>query len=197
MAYEEFEQDSSKLLLRAVNVLLETIGEPPLEGEDNYDDLIESRQALDAIQEAKREIRSDMWDFNTDTDYILAPDLTGKIIIPFNVLEVMSDDGDLINRGWRLYSKSNQSDRFEEPQTVTIVWDLPYNDLSHSIRHYITITAARRFQGRQVSDKLVYGFTQQDELNARLIARKNNTRSYRPNSSNSRYNQNYLVSGTI
>lgn len=195
MAYSEFEQDTSKLLLDAVNVLLQMIGEPPIDSEDDYEDVLEAKIALDVIKEAKREILSEEWDINTDDEYTLAVGADNKIPVPFNVLSISSSDGDLIVREWLLYSKSNQTQNFTEPQTVKIIWDVPFNNLTHALRNYVTISAARKFQARQIMDRLVYSYSEVDEGRARVLAKKEDRRTSKPNMYNSPYGQEYLIGG--
>ena len=195
MAYSEFEQDSSKLLLDAVNVLLQMIGEPPIDTEEDYKEVQEAMIALDVIKETKREILADGWDLNTDTDYVFPLGEDSKITIPFNVLSISSTDGDIVIRSWKAYSKSNRSMNFEEPITVDVIWDVPFNDIPHALRNYITVSAARKFQARQIMDRLVYSYSEADEGRARIIAKRDNNRTSKPNMYTSRYGQQYLVGG--
>jgi hypothetical protein len=195
MAYQEFEQDSSKLLLDAVNVLLQMIGEPPVTEDEDYNDIIEANIALSVINETKREILSDGWDINTDTGYTFPVSDDGKIPVPFNVLSLSSADGDLIIRSWSLYSKSRRSQNFTEAQTVDVIWDIPFNEITHALRNYITISAARKFQARQVMDKLVYAYSDTDEGRARVIAKREDGRTSKPNLYTSQFGQQYLVGG--
>lgn len=197
MAFLEFETDSQKYLLHAVNILLQTINEPPLENEEDVDNVLEAQIAFDVIKEAKEEVLGENWYFNRDDGYLMTPDTDGVISIPFNILDLSSDDSDLIVRDWKLYSKSNQTFTFDEPQEVNIIWNIPFNDLIHPIRHYVTVVAARKFQARQVGDGNAYSFTKEDEQKARLIARKSNDRMKKNNIYDSAYGQNYLQSGGL
>ena len=197
MAFQEFEIDSQKYLLHAVNVLLQVINEPPLENEEDTDNVLEAQIAFDVIKETKEEILGENWHFNRDADYVLSPDTEGIISIPFNILDLSSADSDLIVRNWKLYSKSEQSFIFDESQTVEIIWNIPFNDLTHPLRHYITVSAARRFQARQVGDTDSYAFTKEDETKARIIALKSNDRAKKNNIYDSGYGQKYNQSGGL
>ena len=68
------EFDSQKFMLNSVNILLQTIGELPIEDEADIDAILEARIARDVIIEAKQNVLSEGWDLNTDTDYPLYPD---------------------------------------------------------------------------------------------------------------------------
>lgn len=197
MSFNEFETDSQKLFLDAVNILLQSIGEAPLENEEDINEVLEARIAASVIVEIKKEILSDNWDFNRDKSYTLSPDTNGVIAIPANILDLSSADADLIVRGWKLYSKSNQSVEFDEPQTVDIVWDMPFNDLTHPIRNYITIASARVFAARQVGDQITLAYTREDETKARMIARRSDSRTTKDNIDRSSYGNEYLITGGL
>ena len=160
------------LLLEAVNILLETINELPIEDELEYDGFIEARQARSKIIEVTRAVLSEKWDFNTDKNYVFPLDVNNMIPIGTNVLDVVGNRGDVIMRNWKLYSKSNQSHIFEENVPCDVVWLFDFNNLSHPLRHYITIRAARIFAARTVGDKEVIAFNEVDEEDARLAARR-------------------------
>lgn len=127
----------------------------------------------------------------------MSPDTDGFIIIPFNILDLSSADSDLIVRDWKLYSKSDQTFQFDEAQTVEVIWNIPFNDLTHPLRNYVTIAAARKFQSRQVGDTDGYNFTRDDEQKARMIARKSNDRAKKNNIYDSGYGQNYMQAGGL
>jgi len=197
MSFNEFETDTQKLFLDAVNVLLQSIGEAPLEDEADINEVFEARIAASVIVEVKKEILSDNWDFNRDKSYELSPDTNGVIAIPANILDLSSADADLIVRGWKLYSKSNQTVEFDEPQTVDIVWDMAFNNLTHPIRNYITIASARVFAARQVGDQVTLAYTREDETKARMIARRSDSRTTKDNIDRSSYGSEYLIAGGL
>jgi len=197
MAFTEFETDTQKFLIHAVNVLLQTIGEAPIETLEDLEEVYEAQIATDVIVETKKEILGDTWDFNQDNGMLLPVDINGYITVPFNVLDISSADGDLIMRDWRLYSKSDYSPIFTEAKEVDIVWDMAFNTLSHPLRNYITIRASRKFQARQIMDSKVYAYTQDDEDTARIIARRSDARTSKSNMYSSEYGSNYLIDGTL
>ncbi|MDB4681404.1 hypothetical protein OAE88_00690 [bacterium] len=172
MATLDPQYDSSKFLLTAVNVMLSKIGERPINDDVELADVLEAQLASQELINTKKEVLSQGWDFNMDTNYSIPPDNTGYIIIPANVLDLSSSDSDLIMRDWRLYSKSGQTAVFEEPKAVNIIWDLDFNSLTHPIRNYITLLASAKFIESQVMDTDVYKAAVQDAEDARIIARK-------------------------
>ena len=187
MATLEEQYDSSKYFLQAVNVLLQTINEAPIDTEEDVSELLEASIAASVINETKKEVLASGWDCNKDDDYFFPPDTEGYIAIPANVLDVSSTDGNLIMRDWRLYSKKDQSALFDEAQKLNVIWNIEFNGLIHPIRNYITVRAARKFQARQVMDTNVYAYTQQDEEDAYIAARRSEGRTGNYNMLDSAY----------
>jgi hypothetical protein len=187
MAYIADEYDSSKLLLTSINTLLQTINELPIE---NTDDLINSTTAQLAemtIMEVKKEVLSQGWNFNTDVNYPFPPDVNGYIAIPPNVLDIASTNDNIIMREWKLYDRTKYSFVFEEAVPCTVVWNMSFNNLTHPIRHYITIKAARVFQARTIGDQLAYTYTSKEEEDAYLSARFSESRTGKFNMFTSNY----------
>jgi len=166
------------ILLDAVNILLNTINEPSIEEEADFDAILEARQARETLCEVKRAVLSEGWDFNRDSNYVfpITP-VSGYIPVPMNVLDVTGGNGDIIMRNWRLYSKSKQSHIFEQEQPCNVVWDVPFDSISHPIRHYITIRSARIFTARVIGEGASVSYTAKDEEDARLAARRSETRT--------------------
>jgi len=94
------------------------------------------------------------------------------IPVPMNVLDIVGNRGDVIMRNQKLYSKRNQSHIFEEEVPCDVVWLFDFNTISHPLRHYITIRAARIFAARTIGDKEMIAFNEVDEEDARLAARR-------------------------
>ena len=169
--------DKENLLMDAVNILLQTIDELPVEAEEDFDNLIEARIARSNLIEVKRAVLSEGWDFNQDTNWIFPLDIRHMIPVPQNVLDITAARSDVIMRNWRLYSKSDQSHIFEEEVPCDVVWDLDFNAISHPLRHYITIRAARIFQTRMIGDEKQAKYNEFDEEDAHLSARRSESRT--------------------
>ena len=185
--------DSSKFFLASVNVMLQMINELPISDDVELAEILEAQLASSVLIETKKEILAEGWDFNKDEAYDFPQDSEGFISIPANVLDISSTDGDIIMRNWKLYSKSDQSSIFTEPQSMSVIWDLDFNSLSHPIRNFITVRAARKFQARTVMDTNVYGYSQKDEEDAYIIARRSEGFTGRYNMLDSEYGQDNLV----
>lgn len=188
------QNDSSKFFLYAVNILLQTINERPINDDVELADLLEAKLASSVLIETKKEVLSEGWNFNSDAGYSFAPDTAGYIAIPANILDISSTDADIVMRDWRLYSRSAQSAIFEEPKTMDVIWDVDFNNLTHPLRNFITVRAARKFQARQVMDTDVYAFTERDEQEAHQIAKRSDGFTGRYNMLTSAYGvENMLI----
>ena len=161
-----------KLLLEAVNILLESTNELPIEDEAEYDGFLEARLARSKVIEVTRAVLSEKWDFNTDTNYKFPLDMNSMIPVPTNVLNIVGNRGDVIQRNQKLYSKRNQSHIFDEEVPCEVVWLFDFNNLTHPLRHYITIRAARIYMARTIGDKEAIAFNEVDEEDAKLAARR-------------------------
>ena len=188
MAYIQNEYDSSKLLLTAINVLLQTINELPIESDTDLANSTTGQLAEMVLLEVKKAVLAGGWDFNTDEGYEFPMDSTGEIAIPMNVLDITaSSDKKIIMRDWRLYDKTLFTNKFEEPVPCDVIWDMDFNALTHPIRHYITIRAARIFQARTIGDTASYSYTTKDEEDAFVSAKMSESRTGKYNMINSSF----------
>jgi len=185
--------NTEHILLDAVNILLGTINEQPIEVEEDFDAILEARIAREVLFEVKRAVLSEQWDFNTDKNYIFPIDASGMIPVPSNVLDIAGNNGDVIMRNWRLYSKSAQSSIFEEEVACNVTWDMMFDSITHPIRHYITIRAARVFAARTIGDDKAIQFNAVDEEDARLAARRSESRTGQYNMLNGTYGTNNRI----
>ncbi len=179
--------NTEHLLLDAVNILLGTINEPPITDEADFEFIDEAQRAKSVLLEVKRAVLSEGWDFNTDDDWLFPVDFQGMVPVPTNVLDVTGERGDVIMRNWRLYSKKNQSHVFADDVRCKVIWDFDFNSLTHPLRHYATIRAARIFSARMIGDKEAITFNSVDEESARLSARRSEDRTGRYNMFKSGY----------
>lgn len=185
--------DTTKSLLYAINTMLQAIGSRPIETDEDILNLEEAKIAYSILIDTKKEILSEGWDFNTDKNYTFVQDADGFITIPYNVLDVSDSTGDLISRDWRLYSKSNQSGKFTEPQSIDVKWDLDFNSLTHPVRNLITIRASSKFVKRTTGDEEVYKMLRYEEEEARGTARRSEGFTGRYNMFTSAYGSENII----
>jgi len=164
-------------MLDAINILLETINEQPIIDPEDVAHIAEAQQAQRKILEAKREVLSEGWDFNTDHDWVFPLGVGGMIPVPTNVLDLTASRADVIIRNQRLYSKSDQSHIFTEEVSADVVWDMDFNTLTHPLRRYVTLVAANLFVKRTIADKVSIAYTKEDIQDAETNARRSESRT--------------------
>lgn len=160
--------------LQAINTMLSTIGEPPINSLTNQ--RVDSVVAQSILDETSREVLSYGWHFNTDEDVEMIPDSSdGSIYIADTVVRVDmdpdNDQYDIVIRGNRLYNRKTNSYFFSAPIKTIKVSLMEFDDMPEVAKRYITIRAARVFQDRMVGSEKIHGFTTQDEIMA--LARMN------------------------
>jgi hypothetical protein len=153
--------------LEAVNQILATVGETPVNSLENPGVSIASL-AQTFLNEVSREVQSMGLHCNTEEEYPLIPDVDGFIYLPSNTLMVDASDRtmDVVQRGNRLYDRQRHSYVFSEPLKVDIVFFLPFSELPQVVRKYITIRTARQLQARWLSSDIIHRLTENDELSA-------------------------------
>jgi hypothetical protein len=167
--------------LDAVNIMLGTIGESPINSLDAATGVVDAVTARSILSEVAVQVQEEGWHFNTDYEFDLTPDTNGYIYVPSNAIEVdtspYSRDYDVAIRGNKLYDRGNKTYVFTEPLKADLTILLEFNELPQAARHYITIRAARVFQQRVVGSNILGSFTQQDELTALRSMRRYEART--------------------
>jgi hypothetical protein len=169
--------------LNAVNILLATIGESPINtlvGEDLHVDAAMAKNTLDAV---RKELQCTPWYFNTEEKFPLVPNEEGYIILPPTVhtVDVMSArakyrDIDVVVRGNKLYDRKNHTYKFDRMIEADVVLILPFNELPQTAKNYLVIRAARKFQTQAVGSEALYNYTARDEAMARAEFMANEVR---------------------
>ena len=158
--------------LDAINIMLGTIGESPINSLDAATGVVDAVTARSILSEVSVQVQEEGWHFNTDYEYVLTPALnTKEIYVPPNVIEVDAskydrNDIDVAIRGNRLYDRKNKTFQFEQTIKADLTTLLEFNEMPQAARHYITIRAARVFQQRVVGSDTLGSFTEQDEARA-------------------------------
>ena len=142
--------------LEAVNVLLTTIGEQPinsLSGNQTTDVSI-ARQVL---TEVSREVQSQGWHFNTEPDVTLVPDSTNKnITVPIDVARIDSKYANVVIRGDKLFDVEERTFVFQDNLKCDIIYFHDFLDLPHVAKKYITSRAARIFSDRSLNSESLH-----------------------------------------
>ena len=159
--------------LEAINIMLAAIGESPVNTLTGTlpADVVMARSTL---TEVNKEVQSEGWSFNTETDLTLTRDGSNQISLPANVLRVDANIHqhptiDPIQRGLKLYDRQNNKYEFDEDLICTVVYFREFNEITEQARRYINIKAARVFVDRLIGDQGLRTYTQEDETRARAI----------------------------
>lgn len=161
--------------LEAVNQMLATIMEAPLNSLEGVESL-DAHKAVDTLSEVSRDIQQVGWHFNTERGLPLSPNaLTGEVYVPTNCLSVdgyVGEQVDLVQRGQRLYDRTNQTYDIGRTVKVDMTILLGFHELPEAARRYIAVKACRLFQKRMVGSQTLDGFTAEDEERARMAFRR-------------------------
>lgn len=137
--------------LNAINICLNSVGEPSVNALDDAG--VDANIAADLIDEVSRSVQVRGWHWNTEY-HTLSPDTLGFMYLPANVgkIDSVGDSRglDVIQRGLRLYDKTNNTYKFEHPVELVIVVILAFEELPLSCRTYIAYQAAQMFQARML-----------------------------------------------
>jgi hypothetical protein len=165
--------------LEAVNTILSTIGESPLNtlsGSLPVDGTI----AKNVLSEVGREVQSQGWHFNTHYKVTLSRDTDNKIPLATNIVRVEIDPRryskvsyDIVQRDNFLYNLAKNEDTFDTNfKDVTAVYLLPFDEIPEQAKRYITIRSARIFHDRTLGANTIHKFSQEDEAKALSILKQ-------------------------
>lgn len=158
--------------LDAINTMLSTIGESPINSLDGAAGVVDAVVAQQVLREISIQVQEEGWHFNTEENVRLIPDLVNQnITLPANCIQCDSTgkdaDRDVTVRGNRLYDKTNKTFTFDNSIEVDMIILLEFNDMPQAARHYVMIRAARVFQERVIGSQTLGSFTEKDETRAR------------------------------
>lgn len=168
--------------LDAINIMLGTIGESPINSLDAATGVVDAVTARSILAEVAVQVQEEGWHFNTEYEFVLSPDAgTQEIYVAPNTIEVdvspYTTDVDVAIRGNRLYDRQNKTYKFSQDIKADLTILLEFNELPQAARHYITIRSARVFQQRVVGSQLLGAYTEQDEARALRAMRRYEAKS--------------------
>ena len=165
--------------LEAVNTILSTIGEAPLNSLSGSLP-VDGTMAKNVLSEISREVQSAGWHFNTHYKSTLTRDTNNNIPVATNVVRVELDPNleskssyDLVQRDGKLYNLAKNTDIFDKDFTdVTQVYLLPFNEIPEQAKRYITVRSARVFHDRTLGANTLHKFSSEDEAKALSILKQ-------------------------
>ena len=157
--------------LEAVNVLLTTIGEAPvntLTG-NQVTDVTIARQVLN---EVSREVQSQGWYFNTENGVKLNPDNNKHILPPADTARIDSRDYNIVIREDKLFDLDDFTYEFGGSIKVNIVYYQDFTVLPDAAKRYIAARAARIYADRLLNSETIHAMTSKDERQALVDLRQ-------------------------
>ena len=173
--------------LDAVNSILMSVGESPVNTLSVQSPEVAIAQKT--LQQVCREILSEGWKFNTETQYPINLDSNNHCIIPNNVLQIdlnryrHPDAFDTIRKTdsgiQKLYDLHDHTFEFTNTSGgkiyVDVVWMLDFNDIPQVFQDYITVRASRIASNRMVNNPEAAELIAADEAQARAVALEHDT----------------------
>lgn len=156
---------SSMTELEAVNVLLTTIGEAPvntLSGNQVTDVTI----AKQVLNEVSREVQSQGWHFNTEPKVKLSRNLDNEIAVPADTARIDSNEYNVVIREGKLFDLDERKFTFESNIEADIVFYRDFEVLPDVAKKYITTRAARIYSDRMINSETMHRMLAKDEQSA-------------------------------
>lgn len=165
--------------LEAVNTILSTIGEAPLNSLTGSLP-VDGTVAVNILSEITREVQSAGWHFNTHYKVTLTRDTDNKIPLATNILRVELNNNryskvqyDIVQRDNYLYNLAKNQITFDTNfEDVTVVYLLPFNEIPEQAKRYITIRSARVFHDRTLGANTLHKFSTEDEARALIVLKQ-------------------------
>ena len=158
--------------LEAVNTMLTSIGEQPIQNLNDLAGLSDASIAEQILDNVSRAVQSRGWVFNTDIGIKKTPNQYNEIDLDPSELRVDTQsrvregDKDYVERGRKLYDRVKNTFKFDSAVTLNIIKLLTFDDLPEPARRYIAIRSARIFHDRVVGAGELHRFYQEDEFGA-------------------------------
>ena len=164
--------------LEAVNVILSTIGESPLNSLSGSLP-VDGTVAKNVLSEVAREVQSAGWHFNTQYKVDLTRDANNKVPVGTDVVRVQlnkkydKSSYDVVQRGTYLFNLAKNSETFEQDFTDnTLIYLLDFDKLPEQARRYITIRSARVFHDRTLGANTLHKFSSEDEARSLSVMKQ-------------------------
>lgn len=160
--------------LDAVNIMLGTIGEAPINSLSPDVLPADIQAARNILNEQSRNVQEKGWRFNTENEVEFIRDQNNGVSLGQNVLKfkqsAIQQDAqvDLVQRGLKVYDRKNHTYVLKINPKLDVTYFLSWDELPQAARQYITVKAARIFQTRSVGSDTLKQFTDQDEFEAKV-----------------------------
>lgn len=157
--------------LEAINDMLSLISESPVASLDEASRVADAQIAMQILRRESRDVQTRGWDWNTDEDLMLSPDIDGNIIVPRNTVSIDPTDPqlDYVVRGGKLWDRTNKTFKIGNKVSVKLVSLYAFDELPEAARRYISMAAGRKFENRTIGDGQSHQINELDVLKAWAI----------------------------
>ena len=157
--------------LEAVNVLLTTIGEAPvntLTG-NQVTDVTVAKQVL---LEVSREVQSQGWHWNTEKNVSLPVNTSKNVLIPADTARIDARDYNVVIREGKLFDLNKRTYEFSGTIKCDIVYFQDFDVIPEVAKRYITARAARIYSDRLLNSETINAMASRDEQKALIDLRE-------------------------
>jgi len=136
--------------LEAVNRMLSTIGEDPLDAIQEDD--VDAQVVLSQLRLTSKELQAKGYSFNREESVTFTPTTENEIVLPSNILKASPTNQNikLVQRGQRMYNKSTHDFTITAPVLMDVVYLLDWEDLPATAQLYIVAKACFDYSLNQV-----------------------------------------------
>ena len=170
-----FDTTDARTELGAVNEILASIGQAPVSSleQTNPDVAI----CYNTLIQISREVQSEGWTFNTESEYPFTPDVNDQILIPSNILRLelsryYNINGiDAVRRDGKLYNKTDHTFTWTQGTVYCdVLWFFTWVDIPAPVQDYILSRAAVVTASRLIGDSTQFQLLQEKERYMRSFA---------------------------
>lgn len=111
------------------------------------------------------------WDFNSEDNYPLIPNIDDEIIIPENLIMINLPScykNRYVVRDGKLYDKRNHTFKIEHTLKASVVFCFDFDELPEVAKEYAKMSAAYKFVKRELGSEKACVYTQEDLSEARI-----------------------------
>lgn len=154
--------------LEAINDMLSLISESPVASLDEASRVADAQIAMQMLRRESRDVQTRGWDWNTEENQMLSPDIDGNIIVPRNAVSVdpMDPQLDYVVRSGKLWDRTNKTFKIAKKVSVKIVSLYSFEDMPETARRFIAMSAGRKFENRTIGDGNSHQINERDVMAA-------------------------------
>lgn len=158
--------------LEAINRMLACIDHQPINTLEGTKSAF-TVSAISLLDSETQRVQLRSFDFNTEEDYPLIPDVEGFIKIPDNMVKVEVHQIYLnryVVRDKKIYDKLNHTFNIRETLRASVTFSFKFEELPEVFQRFITMSAAYKFTKQQLGSQAACVYTQEDLLEAKAEA---------------------------